>query len=466
MRTSSLLGHLLELYHLILTEADSPRFLIDQFYRRRRYLGSRDRAWLSARIWPLVRNRLRWQALAEIAAAETGRPLPAHAALRDLALALQTPHTLPSCEPPLTLDMLHEVVEKTNLTSPDLEWAETLVAWSAARSAELITRLPDPAGLTEPACRLAFGWPCWLTRSLAETGRSLLAELPTAQWMHLQTRAFMQEPPVGLRVNTLKTTRLRARHCLAEEGLQTQESDLSPEALRAPHRRNLHQVPAWTEGWIEVQDEGSQMVAAAVGARPGWRVLDPCTGAGGKALHLAALMSNDGQIYATDAHPHRAREFPGRIARAGAEAVQWCSPAQAAQCRDLDAVLIDAPCSGTGMLRRRPELCWQLKPEAATRYNRLQQQLLAQYGRLLRPGGILVYATCSFLPEENDRLVERFLETSSRFEPEDPRQTWRQWHGGTLPASLAMGRTARGFQLLPGLHGCDGFYIARLRRTS
>lgn len=274
--------------------------------------------------------------------------------------------------------------------------------------------------------------PDWLDElGVAELGPAWDAEL----------HALNQRAPVYLRVNTLKQTRERAIEWLGSHQVEARPVDGLPDALVLPPGKSLPK-PLRAEGRVEIQDAGSQLIAPWTGAMPGERVIDACSGAGGKTLHLAALMNNQGRIHALDVEPRKLQELQKRAKRAGVSIIRTGIIDDAAL-GDLagmaDRLLIDAPCSGLGTLKRQPDLKWRLRPAAIDRVRAIQKDLLVKHPAMLKPGGTLVYATCSILPSENRGAVDVLLE-------------------------------AGGFELLsehplsPAATGFDGFYAAVLRK--
>jgi 16S rRNA (cytosine967-C5)-methyltransferase len=234
-------------------------------------------------------------------------------------------------------------------------------------------------------------------------------------------------------------------------------------AGRAPH---LEAEAAHGKGWFEVQDEGSQVAALLAGAGPRLQVLDLCAGAGGKTLALAAAMQNTGQIYAYDADKRQLRPIFERLKRAGARNVQVMDAGDEAALLALgprfDLVLVDAPCSGSGTWRRKPDSKWRLKPANLPERQGEQRDALELGARLVKPGGTLAYVTCSVLPEENTDQIAAFLASHGEFAIEPFEALWRERLGSEPPAS-ADGRTDT-LQLTPAHHGTDGFFIALMRR--
>jgi 16S rRNA (cytosine967-C5)-methyltransferase len=298
---------------------------------------------------------------------------------------------------------------------------------------------PAPIG-DEPVAGAGIA-PAWLETKLAASLGP--AELP----------ALLERAPLDLRVNRLKATRgtVRAELPDAEPGL------LSPDALRLPEGTRVETLPPFLEGRVEVQDEGSQVIAAACNAAPGMTVVDLCAGAGGKTLALAAAMAGEGRLIACDVDRPRLSRLAPRAERAGAMFVETRlldGGREAQGLADLkgqaDVVLIDAPCSGTGTWRRNPEARWRLTPERLERLTTMQAHVLGFGAPLVRPGGRLIYAVCSLLDEEGRERIEAFLAAHP---------------GWTLVDPVAAGRAhGPGRRLTPAHDRTDGFFIAALAR--
>jgi len=261
-----------------------------------------------------------------------------------------------------------------------------------------------------------------------------------------ELKALNEQARVVLRANTLKVTRAQLEQILRDdEGIATESVPDCPDALVLRERQNLFGLASFREGLFEVQDAGSQRIAPFLEVEPGMRVVDACAGAGGKSLHLAALMQNRGRILALDTGEKKLAELKKRARRAGAaDVIEARAIAGSKTIKRLadsaDRVLLDVPCSGLGTLRRNPDAKWKLSPESLDQVRALQREILSGYAAMVKPGGLLVYATCSILPSENQAQVARFLETrGDAFE---------------LVAE----------QELPPSAGFDGFYMGKIRR--
>jgi 16S rRNA (cytosine967-C5)-methyltransferase len=265
--------------------------------------------------------------------------------------------------------------------------------------------------------------------------------------------ALREQAPVDLRANTLKATRAQVLDALAAANIAALATPYAPQGLRLPGRAPLQTLPAYRDGWVEPQDEGSQLLALLVAAQPGERIADWCAGAGGKTLALAAAMQDRGELWAMDADPQRLQRLPPRLQRAGAHCVHVQRPGEALPVDGFDAVLVDAPCSATGTWRRQPEA--RLKPLDLPALTRTQLQILDQAAGRVRRGGRLVYATCSLLDAENAHVVEQFLAKHPGFERID---------AGAVLRAQGINLPGRELVLYPHRHGTDGFFGACLRR--
>jgi len=230
--------------------------------------------------------------------------------------------------------------------------------------------------------------------------------------------AALNDPAdVVLRVNTLKISKRDLVSKLNEEGIVTYQPHDYPDALVLKERQNVFRSAAFKEGLFEVQDASSQLVAKALNVQPGMRVVDACAGAGGKSLHLAALMENKGRILSLDVLEYKLKNTKLRARRAGVSIIETRVIEGSKTIKRLkntaDRLLLDAPCSGLGVLRRNPDTKWKITPEEIERVKVIQQDILQQYSSILRPGGQMVYATCSILPEENEKQVQQFLESNA-----------------------------------------------------
>lgn len=316
----------------------------------------------------------------------------------------------------------------------------------------------------------------WLAAALAHepsTDPAVRSELPDwlyarlcAQWGEEECLAFgfgaQTAAPLDLRVNTRITSRPALQAELAASGVEAEPTPYSPLGLRVRGKPALQNHALFRQGQFEVQDEGSQLIGLLLEPGRHQTVVDFCAGAGGKTLALAAAMSGQGQIYALDPQERRLRNLRERLARAGFTNVQpWlianeADPKLERLANKADRVLVDAPCSGFGTLRRNPDLKWRHGALAVAELATKQASILQAAASLVKPGGRLVYATCSVLADENEAIVERFLSANPQFQVRPANQI--------LAAAKVPLSSGRYLQLLPHRHGCDGFFAAALER--
>ncbi len=416
--------------------------VLHDYFRERRYVGGKDRRAISDLFWAMERNRARLAADCALAEgrnptdaavrAEAGRRLAMAFCVRERAegvadLSLFTGESYaPVAVAPREQDWLKALRQVKISQRPEWAWAET---------------------------------PEWLWPRFVEIyGDAREAEVEAAR----------AEGSVDLRVNALKTTRDEAAARLAAEGVETAPMPYAPLGLRCLTRANVAATGAFKDGWVEVQDESAQLAALLVGAKPGESVVDFCAGAGGKTLALAAAMKNSGRLIACDVRQARLDRSAVRLRRAGAfnvtrralesETDKWVKRHKGT----FDRVLVDAPCSGSGTWRRNPDARWRATPEGLAELTALQGRILDSAARLTRPGGRLLYATCSILPEENRARVEDFLTRHAEYRILPVADAWPE-EAGPLPAGLA---GMECLSLTPGRHGTDGFFVAAFERAA
>ena len=346
--------------------------------------------------------------------------------------------------------------------------AATLQSWcdgsrhaAAPLTAAELGRIEAPPE-TEPPDWVRGDYPEWLHEAFTQ------AFGPQAPQ---EGAALARRAPVDLRVNTLKADREKVLKALKR--VSPEPTPWAPTGIRiappagpgkSPH---LEAEAGHGKGWFEVQDEGSQIAALMTGAGPRRQVADLCAGAGGKTLALAARMENTGQIHAHDADRMRLRPIFDRLRRAGVRNAQVLPPGETgaldALAGRMDVVVIDAPCSGSGVWRRRPDAKWRLRPQNIETRNAEQRRVLDLGAPLVRPGGRLVYITCSVLPQENGAQVSSFQERHPDFELLPYREAWAEAMATEPPASADGADDT--LLLTPARHGTDGFFIAVLVRS-
>ena len=402
----------------------------NDFFRARRFIGSGDRRAVSDRVWGVLRarRRLGWW-LARAGAHPSARLLVGSSLLLD----------------GWTMAGVEQSYSGGQFAPPPLGAAEKAVL------RPLEGRTPAHPDMPEP---VLLEIPDWVLDPLQERfGAEMAIEM-----------AAMGEPaPLDLRVNLLKSTRDEARAALLAEGIEAEPTPYSPWGLRVAHRRAVTSGAAFQTGAVEIQDEGSQLVSHLVGAEPGMRVADWCAGAGGKTLALAATMGNRGQIVACDVSAKRLEGAVRRLRRAGVHNVERHLTAKGdkwvkRRAQTFDRVLVDAPCTGTGTWRRNPDGRLRLTETDYAELIPKQAQILDAAQRLVRPGGRLIYSTCSLLRGENEAQVDGFLARHPAFRVVPVSQAW------TLAAPVPCNDPY--LVLTPHRHGTDGFFAAVLERAA
>ena len=400
------------------------------YFKQRRYIGAKDRRAVAETVWRVLRRRARidWW-LAQI-------DFPVDARARVLA------------------DMAFQRVEAV----PELFQGAHSAPSPGKEERQMMERLrgKDLFHRDMPA-HVRGEFPEWLAPRLAALFGDKMTE---------ELGAMRDEAPLDLRVNSLKATREEAIAALAREAIPAAPTPLSPLGLRLGSRVALVQVQAWRDGLIEVQDEGSQLVALVAAVRPGMAVVDYCAGAGGKTLALAAAMENKGRLVACDVAGWRVDRAGDRLRRAGVhnvtprvitgESDKWIKRSAAS----FDRVLVDAPCTGTGTWRRNPDAKWQLGEADLLELVGRQAAILASAARLTKPGGRLIYATCSLLAEENEEQVAHFLAAHPDYKVVPVADLWADLVGTPCPVAGPY------LRLSPLVHGTDGFFAAVLEKTA
>jgi 16S rRNA (cytosine967-C5)-methyltransferase len=395
--------------------SDRPAdMVLHLFFRAHPELGARDRSLVAEGLFGWLRRRRSLEAAA-------GTRNPRHLALA--TLVREHGHSVRELEP--------VVSEK------DAAWLK-----------EFKSRPPDD----NPA--VVHDVPDWLWERL---GATVSDEERSAM-----TRAWLQPAPLDLRINPMTADRDAIRSELAATGIESTPTPHSPLGLRIAGRPALNKLPAFIRGDIEVQDEGSQLLGLLVQPKRNSMVVDFCAGAGGKTLLLGALMRNQGRVYAFDTSERRLANLKPRLKRSGLSNIHPQLIAHENDTRikrlagKIDTVLIDAPCSGLGTLRRNPDLKWRQTPESIAELAAKQRAILKSAARLPKPGGRLVYATCSVLPEENEQVVQAFLADHPDF---------RLVPASETAAKLGWQVDAGDFlHLAPHRQGCDAFFAAVLER--
>jgi 16S rRNA (cytosine967-C5)-methyltransferase len=420
MHPAALLDLCTDLLRQILSFEAAADGVVSTFFRAHRHLGARERHTLAETAYAVLRRRLVFQHFAQDLRG-----------IRERHLAILGWQGT-------------EAFLQAALDVHERQWLER------CRAVDVST-LPE---------KLRHNLPDWLAGALRQ-------QLPDTQFWEL-VEALDRPAPLDLRVNTFKARRDAVQRELHDAGIEATPTPYSPWGLRVQGKPALQQLGVFTRGEVEVQDEGSQLLALLTDAKRGEMVVDFCAGAGGKTLALGAAMRNTGRLYAYDTSGHRLDAMKPRLARSGLSNVH---PVQLAHERDerikrmagkIDRVLIDAPCSGLGTLRRNPDLKWRQSPKAIGELQAKQTAILDSAARLLKPGGRLVYATCSLLRSENEEVADAFAQRhGDTFMPLSAPELLAQ---AQVEAAAELGEQGR-LRLWPHRHRTDGFFAAVWQRT-
>jgi len=434
MRNGGRISAAIDVISDVLTRHQPVKSAARDWGKRARYAGSKDRAWVSGLVLDALRKR---NSIAHAMGSGEPRALILGALsfswgwdIRQIDDAMDEEHA-PSA---LTLDERERLV-----MAPD------------------VTAEPHVSG----------DFPEWMTPHLTRAfGEEAVIEC----------QAMAVRAPVDLRVNTIKVDAEKAasplRHAKAESSRLLKNAFHIPAPDPSQREASLQSIPAYSKGWVEVQDAGSQIAAAASNAKAGEQILDYCAGGGGKTLAMAAMMEGKGQVFAYDIDGRRLSALIPRLKRSGAHNVQLCHPREPEQLEalrgEMDCVFVDAPCTGTGTWRRRPDSKWRVKESALEKRMGEQTEILQTASDYVKPGGRILYATCSFLMEEDEDRVSEFLNANSDFTQVDAAE--HAIASGLLTeageAAVRKGKGPSGsVRLTPRRAGTDGFFFAVLQKS-
>lgn len=419
--------------------------IVDTYFRKRRYAGSSDRRSITSRVYNILRRRAHLDWWIE----RTG--------------GFSEPDSRARVLSDMALDEKVSPEQAAQLFTGGTHCPATLSEGELALAQNLYGR---PLGHADMPVDVRMEFPQWMEASLRELwGDQLETEMA----------ALNQQAPVDLRVNTLKSSWEQVMASLEANGLEGEPTALSPIGIRLVGHPRLGGSQALNNGWIEIQDEGSQLVSLLVDARPGMTVIDLCAGAGGKTLAILANMSMgkqiSGRLIACDISNNRLDRMDTRLKKAvahkkdtrfvekrvlSARSDSWIAdhPEMA------DRVLIDVPCTGTGVWRRDPAARWRFNPDDLDELVIIQQNILEDAATLVKPGGRLIYVTCSLLREENELQIDQFTKNHAQFSLLPTEQVWAETIGGSLPLSTTQ------LRLSPASTGTDGFFCTVLEKSS
>ena len=441
MQLSSLLGHTQELLGNIRVSSKPADSLMDAFFRSHKYLGSHDRKFIAESVYGTLRHLRRCEFILQRAIGQEFQILKKEDGLLLLAVTYLV------------------AVDQRPLTTADVVSERSSPAFKngvASLLKNLSNKYPIRENDSIDRIGIEYSFPDWMIRRfLNEYGQEETENI---------VRSLNEPAPLTLRVNLLKTTVEKCQEDLRKQEIESTRTATSPCGLQITKRINIFSLKTFQDGDFEVQDEGSQILPLLIDPKPTAKLLDACAGAGGKTLGFAAIMKNRGEIFATDTNGYRLKELKKRSRRAGAFNIR---PLEVVTVGDLpdkfkdyfDVVFVDAPCSGLGTVRRNPGMKWTATEETVKEVSEKQSEILRQCATFVKPGGRLVYATCTLLKQENEDVVNQFVGANPKFIFINPE---------AMLAKIELKRASSGnfIKLLPHIHGTDGFFCAVMVKSN
>ncbi len=442
MKKSSLIGHTVEVYDLIIHSEHPADSTIDTFFRSHKYLGSHDRRFVAETVYGMLRYKKRIEWLCETSG-------------KRFLESSDNPAAFLQClvyRSAVANDEVDALVHELVADPAEKQSLSFLLNEVRDRNDRFEKETPLHSGRASDLS-LRYSFPEWMIDEwLVQYGEDETGHLC----------AGLNIPaPLTLRVNTLKASVEECQEALAKENIETERTKYSSVGLTVRKRINVFQLDIFRKGFFEVQDEGSQLLSMLVDPKPTSKVVDACAGGGGKSLALAALMKNRGAIFALDTNAFRLEGLRKRIRRSGVDTIRVCKvevgqlPPGLADA--ADNVLVDAPCSGLGTIRRNPGMKWTVTPASVAELNIKQSNILNHYAQCVKMNGRLIYSTCTMMRSENEGVVEQFLGDHPQFEIMEPSAIFRRYQ-------LELLSQEKYFRLKPHVHGTDGFFAAVMRR--
>lgn len=451
MQISSLIGHAGQCSSIILKSSKPADSLVSEYTRERKYLGSTDRKILSELVFTYFRNKTIVEVLAKSSLLNTylSSDTLTNKTNFDRLYFLVTyilfyqhaQNTLP-----VTIETLQRFFELSEEIAIEFH-------------TEILTKHSHYSNFTtSDELSTIFSLPKWIIESFQS---NILVNRSFDDSFGL-AKSTTIPAPLCIRVNTRITTSDDVLQRLHHAGIEARFSEFIPNCIVINQRVSLLETQLYKSGAIEIQDESSQLAAFALAPEEDWDILDACAGAGGKTLHLATLQNDNGRILSSDIEWNRLKQIQKRNERHRFSSITtylWGNKNKKLPLSQFDGILIDAPCSGLGTIRRMPLQKWKLTKESITKLAKNQLDILETYSSFVKPNGIVVYATCSFLPQENEEVVVKFLEKHPEFS-KDSLQPGFSKFGITISPDTDYCTT-----MLPSIHGSDGFFVARFRKN-
>lgn len=443
MKTKDILYKLIyyseEILSLILGSVYPADSIIDRYFRTHKFLGSHDRKFIAETVYGVLRQLRKCQYILQIVKEKSNCDI------------LQNKEMF-------FIILIYHLLYNESLASQLEELKETLgdKKYLFDKIKNTIFSLSFTKGISSSLpLVINYSFPDWLVDLfIDEYGENETKSL---------CESLNMQAPLNLRVNTLKTTIDECRKALEEEGITILQTQYSPIGLLVPKRINVFSLTTFKNGWFEVQDEGSQLIPLLIDPKPNIKLLDLCAGAGGKTLEFAAIMKNRGEIFATDINSYKLQALRKRARRAGAHNIRIVEIKEVSDLwkkykEFFDIVFIDAPCSGTGTIRRNPDIKWRTTEATLNEVIEKQRTLLKDSIPLVKKGGLLIYVTCSLLQKENEKQIENFLNLNPNF------QLVNISEKSTKLFNISSSNGY--FKIKPSTHKTDGFFCAIMKNIS
>lgn len=443
MKTKDILYKLIyyseEILSLILGSEYPADSIIDRYFRTHKFLGSHDRKFIAETVYGVLRQLRKCQYILQIVKEKSNCDIIQNKEMFFIIL-------------------IYLLLYNESLASQLEELKETLgdKKYLFDKIKNTISSLSFTKGISNSLpLVINYSFPDWLVDLfIEEYGENETKNL---------CESLNMPAPLNLRVNTLKTTIDECRKALEEEGITTLQTQYSPIGLLVPKRINVFSLNTFKKGWFEVQDEGSQLIPLLIDPKPNVKLLDLCAGAGGKTLEFAAIMKNRGEIFATDINSYKLQALRKRARRAGAHNIRIVEITKVSDLwkeykEFFDIVFIDAPCSGSGTIRRNPDIKWRTTENTVNEIIEKQRSLLQDSIPLVKKSGLLIYVTCSLLQKENENQIEMFLHLNPNFQLVNISEKSTKLFNISSPNGY--------FKINPYTHKTDGFFCAIMRNIS
>ncbi len=447
MQISSIIGHAAQCCSIILKSTKPADTVVSEYTRERKYLGSTDRKILSELVFMYFRNRTIVEVMAQ-----SSFQLQNNAIFKtnEVKMYLLVTYILFFQNKEDTLQVTIDTLLRFFDLSDDIaiEFHSTILTKHS--------QLSDFTTFDEVSTFYSF--PTWILECFQS---NFLVNRSFTDCKDL-AKSTTIPAPLCIRVNTRITTSYDVLQRLHHAGIEARFSEFVPNCIIINQRVSLLETALYKSGAIEVQDESSQLAAFALAPEEDWDILDACAGAGGKTLHIATLQNDSGRIVSSDIEWNRLKQIQKRNERHRFTSISthlWGNKKQKLTISQFDGILIDAPCSGLGTIRRMPLQKWKLSKDSIPKLAKNQLEILETYSSFVKPNGIVVYATCSFLPQENEDVVSKFLEKHPEFSPDSLQPGFSKF-GVELTPDKDFCTT-----MLPSIHGSDGFFVARMRKN-